>query len=96
MSTQGTTHSQASTANPNPEEIGARARELWQLAGSPPGRDLEFWLGAEQELRMARRVTTDQLQQEATKEPVVPKEPARTKVADPSAGPSKARSRKPA
>ncbi len=36
------------------EEIAARARELWQKAGSPDGRDLEFWLGAEAELQRDR------------------------------------------
>ena len=33
------------------EEIGARARELWEHHGRPTGRDLEFWLQAERELR---------------------------------------------
>ncbi|WP_138223245.1 DUF2934 domain-containing protein [Nibricoccus aquaticus] len=32
------------------EQIAARSHELWQKAGSPEGRDLEFWLGAEAEL----------------------------------------------
>lgn len=36
------------------EEITARARQLWQEAGSPEGRDLEFWLGAEQALHVDR------------------------------------------
>jgi hypothetical protein len=36
------------------EEIAARSRELWQKAGSPEGRDLEFWLGAEAELQRDR------------------------------------------
>ncbi|MGC4070951.1 MAG: DUF2934 domain-containing protein [Nibricoccus sp.] len=36
------------------EEIAARSHELWQKAGSPDGRDLEFWLGAEAELRRER------------------------------------------
>jgi hypothetical protein len=36
------------------EEIVARSRELWQRAGSPEGRDLEFWLGAEAELSRDR------------------------------------------
>ena len=33
------------------EEIRARARELWEQHGCPAGRDLEFWLQAERELR---------------------------------------------
>jgi hypothetical protein len=36
------------------ERIGAKARALWQAAGSPPGRDLEFWLAAEHELDRER------------------------------------------
>ena len=36
------------------EEIAARACQLWQQAGSPGGRDLEFWLAAEAELRRDR------------------------------------------
>jgi Protein of unknown function (DUF2934) len=35
------------------EAIRARARELWEASGCPPGRDLEFWLKAEAELREA-------------------------------------------
>jgi hypothetical protein len=37
------------------EQIAARSRELWQKAGSPDGRDLEFWLGAEAELGRDRQ-----------------------------------------
>ena len=33
------------------ETIAARARQLWEEAGRPAGRDEEFWLRAEQELR---------------------------------------------
>jgi hypothetical protein len=33
------------------EQISARARELWEQHGRPPGRDEEFWLQAESELR---------------------------------------------
>ncbi|MBR1120865.1 DUF2934 domain-containing protein [Bradyrhizobium lablabi] len=32
------------------EAIQRRARELWEQAGRPTGRDLEFWLQAEREL----------------------------------------------
>jgi hypothetical protein len=31
-------------------KIRARARELWEQAGRPPGRDDEFWLLAETEI----------------------------------------------
>jgi hypothetical protein len=33
------------------EEIRARAHEIWEQHGRPPGRDVEFWLQAEAELR---------------------------------------------
>ena len=32
------------------EETRARAHELWEQAGRPEGRDLEFWLRAEREV----------------------------------------------
>lgn len=32
------------------EEIRLRAYELWQLDGSPSGKDDEYWIRAEQEL----------------------------------------------
>ena len=31
-------------------QITARAYQLWEHAGRPPGRDLEFWLQAEREI----------------------------------------------
>jgi len=37
-----------------PEEIAELARKRWQEAGSPPGRDIEFWLAAELELTRGR------------------------------------------
>jgi hypothetical protein len=33
------------------QQIEQRAHELWKLSGSPPGRDLDFWLQAEKEIR---------------------------------------------
>ena len=36
---------------PSKKEIGARAYQLWELAGRPEGREDEFWHLAEQELR---------------------------------------------
>lgn len=33
------------------EDIRTRAYDLWRRAGEPDGRDHEFWLLAEQELR---------------------------------------------
>jgi hypothetical protein len=37
--------------SPSPEQIAAHARELWRLAGSPPGGDQSFRAAAEAELR---------------------------------------------
>jgi hypothetical protein len=33
------------------EAIAARAHALWEQAGHPNGRDLEFWAQAEQQLK---------------------------------------------
>ena len=33
------------------QEITVRTREIWEQNGRPVGRDLEFWLQAESELR---------------------------------------------
>jgi hypothetical protein len=37
------------------EDIRTRAYDLWRQAGEPEGRDIEFWLLAEQELRNENR-----------------------------------------
>ena len=37
------------------QEISARARELWEQNGCPAGRDLEFWLQAESEIKARER-----------------------------------------
>jgi hypothetical protein len=42
-------------AEPNQENIRARAYDLWKLAGEPEDRDEEFWLQAEQELLSAAK-----------------------------------------
>jgi uncharacterized membrane protein YdjX (TVP38/TMEM64 family) len=44
----------------DPAQITARARSLWQIAGSPPGRDLDFWLQAESELKKERAQVAEQ------------------------------------
>lgn len=41
------------------EEVIVRAREFWHKAGSPSGRDLEFWLAAEHDLRLERENVKD-------------------------------------
>jgi hypothetical protein len=37
----------------NEASIGRLAYQLWENAGRPPGRDLEFWLAAEAQARAA-------------------------------------------
>jgi DUF2934 family protein len=39
--------------NPTRMAVVRRAYELWEMAGMPKGRDQEFYLRAEQELRNA-------------------------------------------
>lgn len=39
--------------SPTEHDIALRAHQLWEEAGKPPGRELEFWLQAEQELQGA-------------------------------------------
>jgi len=36
------------------QEVAQRAYEMWRSAGEPGGRDLEYWLRAERELRVTR------------------------------------------
>lgn len=36
---------------PSEEEIGRRAKQLWEEYGKPEGRDEEFWHTAERELQ---------------------------------------------
>jgi hypothetical protein len=43
-------------AKPTERRIRRRAKELWEQAGRPTGRDLEFWLQAEQEFREAEDI----------------------------------------
>jgi Protein of unknown function (DUF2934) len=43
-------------AKPTERRIRRRAKELWEQAGRPAGRDLEFWLQAEQEFREAEDI----------------------------------------
>ncbi|ACB73402.1 DUF2934 domain-containing protein [Opitutus terrae] len=43
--------------SPTPEEIAARATELWRLAGSPPGEEANYHAAAEAELHKQRELT---------------------------------------
>ena len=40
-----------SSPQPTIEEIAAKAYAIWEQEGRPAGRDMEFWLRAEVELR---------------------------------------------
>ncbi len=40
---------------PTKSEIASRAYELYVKSGHQPGRDVEFWLEAERQLRRGRR-----------------------------------------
>ena len=37
------------------QEITVRAQEIWEQNGRPSGRDLEFWLQAESEIKARER-----------------------------------------
>jgi hypothetical protein len=37
--------------HPTDDQIRIRARQLWEQAGKPAGRDDEFWYRAERELK---------------------------------------------
>jgi hypothetical protein len=39
------------TARRRNQEVRARAYQLWELAGKPSGRDLEFWFEAERQVQ---------------------------------------------
>jgi hypothetical protein len=43
--------STSQNSTPSQEAISARARKIWETAGSPDGEDLDHWLRAERELR---------------------------------------------
>jgi Protein of unknown function (DUF2934) len=42
------------TLSPSRAEIATRAEALWRQAGCPQGRDDEFWLEAERQLRRGK------------------------------------------
>ena len=51
-------------AKPSQNRIRRRAKEIWEESGRPCGRDEEFWLRAEQELR-----ETEELARSAQNDP---------------------------
>lgn len=50
MQTTHTTHNTSATTNPS-DTIATEAYYQWLKAGKPPGRDQEFWLKAEAEMK---------------------------------------------
>jgi hypothetical protein len=49
------------------ERIKRRASDLWRLSGAPEGRDEEFWLQAEKEIK-AEAVTYERIKNDPTVE----------------------------
>jgi hypothetical protein len=43
------------------EQIRCRAHELWEQAGKPEGREMDFWLQAEREIASEQGETPKQL-----------------------------------
>jgi hypothetical protein len=56
MSINITTNKEESPAGNevNRDDVARRAYQIWEAAGQPAGRDLEYWLQAEAELQSAR------------------------------------------
>ena len=50
------------------ERIANRAYRLWEQAGRPCGRDLDFWLAAENEHDHCRRARSDYREKEKRSE----------------------------
>jgi hypothetical protein len=46
-------------AHPDEDKLRKRAREIWEENGQPAGRDVEFWLQAEQEFREAEALAKE-------------------------------------
>ena len=46
-------------SQPSDEDIRVRAHQLWQQAGSPEDREVEFWYQAEHELKHPHAKTGD-------------------------------------
>jgi hypothetical protein len=51
------TSTQHKTANP--EQIARAAYQLWEQAGKPTGRDMEFWLKAERQISVTSRTSAN-------------------------------------
>ncbi len=56
MSMNTTTHRETEStprSGVNRDQVAQRAYQLWEAAGRPAGRDLEYWLQAESEIHSA-------------------------------------------
>lgn len=74
----------------NEDKVRQRARDLWDEAGRPEGRDVEFWLRAEAELA-GNGKNSSKL---AAKKSVKPKEDKPKAMASLEAAPAKGKSKK--
>jgi Protein of unknown function (DUF2934) len=61
-----------STERTNQNEVANRAYRLWENAGRPPGRDLEFWIQAEAEAHGAATGQTTDLGGTSAESPLHP------------------------
>lgn len=50
-------NTQSGQSSVNEQQVAQRAYELWEAGGQPAGRDLEYWLQAESELRSASQTS---------------------------------------
>jgi hypothetical protein len=75
------------------DKIKELAYQLWQDAGSPHGRDMDFWLAAEAQLKTARAAEPKAAKPKApakAKAPAKPKAPAKAKAPAKPKAPAKA------
>lgn len=61
------------------DDIRVRAYALWQRQGCPPGRELEHWLMAKEELHQNRRATPDKPLKSRRRQTQVQDKPAKTR-----------------
>ncbi|MEI6784719.1 MAG: DUF2934 domain-containing protein [Verrucomicrobiota bacterium] len=75
-------------------EVASRAHLLWEQAGRPQGRDLEFWIQAEAEVCLAAGANHKDLGVDSTASPI-PAVPSNRTGAAPK-GVSQSRTKQPA
>ena len=58
MKQNSTTNKESTQQSPaSQEQVAQRAYEIWLANGQPVGRDLDYWLQAEAELRLASQTS---------------------------------------